>query len=429
MIFSTGKFGGSVLLPNDLSGVTAAYELSSTITPDASLDSLEVTPNYSMLPSQFTRPLSIRAKIRNAVSNTTTAGNVRIVTRGPAGDTINNQTVPFSINASTAAFIPVTNTITGFKKGVNSIRGTSIAPNDPVVKNDTLSAYFAVSDSTIARDYVDFYDMKALQSFIYGGSKSLYHSLNTNIGSLIPERPEIGQGYKLDVPITVTSITVRMTPFKSGDTTRVKIYTLDAAGKPKYAGQSALYQITPTDSATQKMTLMLTAPVTIAAGQEFMCSVTEGFNAPYVWGTPMGYEKGKTFVHSLVSFKGWATTDTISTYFGNPSTYFQTDFQRALAIRPNIRLRTDVGETTNIGKLTLSPNPTSGLINLEVAMNRAEDLVVRVTNISGQTVLTQKFDAAKSINQSLDLSQQAAGIYIVSLTTAKGTLTRKVVKE
>jgi hypothetical protein len=425
MIFSTGKFSGSVLLPNDLSGVTAAYELNTTtISPDASLDSLEVTPNYSMLPSQFVRPMSVRAKIRNAVANTTTAGSVRIVTRGPAGDTINSQTTSFNLNAATAAFIPVTNTITGFKKGLNVIRGTTITPNDPVAKNDTLRAYFAISDSTIARDYCDFYDMKALQTFIYGGSKSLYHSLGTGATMLIPERPEIGQGYKLDWPVTITSVTARITPFKSGDTTRFKVYTFDANGKPKYAGQSALYQITPQDSATQTMSLPLIAPVSIAANQDFMVSVTEGFNAPYVWGTPMGYEKGKTFIHGLVSFGGWANIDTLPV--GN---YYRESFNRALAIRPNIQLRTDIGETTNVGKLSLSPNPTSGLITLDVDMNVAEDLVVRVTNISGQTVLTKRFDAAKSINQNIDLSAQSNGIYIFSITTAKGTLTRKVVKE
>ncbi len=424
MIISTGKFtsASSQLAVTDLSGVTAAYEMSTVLTPEASIDSVAVTPNYSMLPQQFVRPLSVRTKVRNVVSNVTTAGNVRIVTRGPAGDTINNQLLPFSTNAATAAFISAPNTITNLKKGVNSIKATSIVANDPVAKNDTLSAYFAISDSTIARDYVDFYDIRALERFIYGGSSSLYHTLGNGATTLIPERPEIGQGYKLDWPVTITSVTVRIRPFASGDTTRAKIYTIDANGKPIYAGQSDRYQITAQDSATDRMVLQLAAPVTIPAGQEFMVSVTEGFNGPNVWGTPMGYEKGKTFVHSLRLYGGWANTDTLPQFT-------QERFNRALAIRPNIRLRTDIGETTNVGKLTLSPNPTSGFINLEVDMVKAEDLVVRVTNISGQTVLTQKFEAAKSINQSLDLSPYANGIYIVSLTTAKGTLTRKVVKE
>ena len=154
-----------------------------------------------------------------------------------------------------------------------------------------------------------------------------------------------------------------------------------------------------------------------------MMTMTEGFNAPAVWGTPMGYEIGSTYVHLLRTLGGWVRIDTTSNNF------LATRFNRALAIRPNIQLRTNIGETTNVGKLTLAPNPTSGVINLDVEMNVAEDLIVRVTNISGQTVLTQKFDAAKAINQSLDLSQHANGIYILSLTTAKGTLTRKIVKE
>ena len=62
-------------------------------------------------------------------------------------------------------------------------------------------------------------------------------------------------------------------------------------------------------------------------------------------------------------------------------------------------------------------------------MIAAEDVLVRVYNLSGQVVYTSKFDKVKNIQQDLDLTQQANGIYIVSLTTAKGTLTRKVVKE
>lgn len=153
-------------------------------------------------------------------------------------------------------------------------------------------------------------------------------------------------------------------------------------------------------------------------------SVTEGFDAPIVWGTTQSYQKGYTFVQANQTFGGWIRPDTLPD--GN---YYKGIFGRALAIRPNIRLRTDIGETTNVGKLTLAPNSTSGFINLGVDMVVAEDVLVRVYNLSGQVVYSSKFDKVKAIQQELDLTQQANGIYVLSLTTAKGTLTRKVVKE
>ena len=224
-------------------------------------------------------------------------------------------------------------------------------------------------------------------------------------------------------PITITSATARCKPI-SGDTTRFKVYTFNANGKPQFVGQSALYKITPADSAAQTITLPLTAPIRINANQKFMISMTEGFSAPSVWGTTQGYEPGNTFVHSLVTYGGWARLDTFP-----DGTFLKPRFARALAIRPNIQLRTGIGETTYVGKLTLSPNPISGVINLSVDMTTEEDVLVRVYNLSGQVVYTSKFDKVKNIQQDLDLTKQANGIYMVSLTTAKGTLTRKVVKE
>jgi Secretion system C-terminal sorting domain len=425
LIMSVGKFtsGSSVLLPADLSGVTLGFELGNTVLPDASVDTIQLTPNYSMLPAAFQRPLSIKTKIRNAVSFTTTAGNARVQTRNAAGVVINTQSVPFSTNALTSAFYDVPNAVTGFTKGLNSINVTSIVTNDPISRNDTLTAFLMISDSTIARDYVDFYDMPALESTLYRGANRLTHTLGTGITSLIPERPEIGQAYKMDWPITITSATARVKPGRSGDTTRFNVYTFNATGKPVFAGRSALYQITPEDSANQTITLPLIAPLNMGANQEFMITMTEGFNAPNVWGTPMGYEPGKTFIHLQRTYGGWVRIDTSS------NANLMTNYSRALAIRPNIRLRTDIGETANVTKLALSPNPTNGIINLSVDMDKAEDLVVRVYNLSGQAVLTQKYDNLKSLNQDIDLSQQANGVYIVTLTTAKGTLTRKVVKE
>jgi Secretion system C-terminal sorting domain len=420
MLMQTGKFssGTSYLLPTDLSGVTAAYEFDNLARPDASIDSLSVTPNYSIIPTPWFRPLSISAKMRNVVAFQATSGNVSIKTTSPTGVTINTQSVPFNTNATSAAFFAAPNTVTGLTKGINSIVATALVTNDPVFKNDTMSAFVQLSDSTLARDYGDFLPnvyVKFSQS-----AKSLYLQRS----ALIPERPEIGQAYKLDVPVTLTTITVRMAPTKTGDTTRVKVYRLDANRKPQYLGQSNLYQISPADSSNYSMTLPLTAPVNIAANQEFMVSVTEGFDVPGVIGTVQGHEPGSTFVHSLIAFGGWARADTM-----NSNTFTRDNFARALAIRPNFRLRTGVNEAANVAHLALSPNPTTGFVNLNLELDKTDDVLVRVFNLNGQSVVNQRFSSVAKVNQNLDLSQQANGIYVVSLTTSKGTVTRKVVKE
>jgi hypothetical protein len=419
MIISAGKFTGgtSQLLNTDLSGVTAGYELGNMIRPDASVDSLAISPNYSIVPTLLSKPITISAKMRNVVAFQTTSGNVSLQTTNASGTLINTQSVPFNTNPTAAYFVSAPNTVGGLTKGVNKIRATVQVTNDPVVQNDTLSAYVQLSDSTLARDYSDFLPNVYIKFSQFG------RSIGTGITKLIPERPEIGQAYKLDVPVTLTSVTAKISPSKSGDTTRFKVYSINASGKPQFLGQSDLYQMTPNDSATYTMTLPLTAPIRIAGGQEFMISVTEGNVSPYVISTTQGYEKGKVYLHQLATYGGWVLADTLS------NTFLRDNFARALAIRPNFQLRTDVKEASNIATLSLTPNPTNGLVQLNMALDNTDDVLVHVYNLSGQLIANQRFNAVKSINQNLDLSAQANGIYVISLTTSKGTLTRKVVKE
>lgn len=419
LIMSAGKFtsGVSTLLPTDLSGVTVGYELDNLVRPDASIDSISVTPNYSILPTPWFRPLSISAKMRNVVAFQATSGNISIKTSNAAGVAINTQSVPFNTNPTSAAFFAAPNMVTGLTKGVNKIVATAQVTNDPVFKNDTMSAFVQLSDSTLARDYGDFLPG------VYVRFSPFYKGLFVGRTMLIPERPEIGQAYKVDVPVTLTTITARVAPTKTGDTTRFKVYGFNAAGKPQYLGQSNLYQISPADSASYSITLPLTAPIRLNAGQEFMVSMTEGFDAPNVIATTQGYEKGKTFVHLQTTLGGWAASDTLS------NTFIRDNFSRALAIRPNFQLRTNVNETANVAHLALSPNPTTGFVNLNLELDKTDDVLVRVFNLNGQNVVNQRFNGVNKINQNLDLSQQANGIYVVSLTTSKGTVTRKVVKE
>ena len=128
-------------------------------------------------------------------------------------------------------------------------------------------------------------------------------------------------------------------------------------------------------------------------------------------------------MHLLTTYGGWVSSDTLS------NTFIRDNFVRALAIRPNFQLRTGVNQAANVAHLALSPNPTTGFVNLNLELDKTDDVLVRVFNLNGQSVVDQRFSGVDKVNQNLDLIQQANGIYVVSLTTSKGTLTRKVVKE
>ena len=83
-----------------------------------------------------------------------------------------------------------------------------------------------------------------------------------------------------------------------------------------------------------------------------------------------------------------------------------------------------VGENNNASNsLTLSPNPTSGIFNLQ---SEAEIKEVEIYNCIGEVVASWKVGKLKV---DVDLSSQPKGIYFVRAVTDKGTVTGKVVVE
>ncbi len=418
MVHHMGKFtsGTSSLLATDLSGVTVGYEIFPTWKQDASIDSMAIS-GYSMIPTAFAKPVTVTVKTRNVITDSTlnlpASGNIRYETRNN-GSIINTQSVPY--NLATAAITRYTTPATvTLQPGINKITANLVQPNDPVKRNDTLSGYVALTDTTLARDYVNFISTQPIVS-----NSTCFCASATRV---FVEKPEVGARYQLDKPVTITSVTAKIGPYRSGDTTRMKVYTINAQGKPIYAGQTNLTFITPADSAAQTLTLSLQTPVTIAANQEFMVSITEGFNAPYVLSTTQGYQYGKTMAYAIESLGGWQLADTLTVNF------LRASFMRAVAIRPNFRIRTDNEELNAVSSFQVSPNPTNGLVNVEIQLEKNTDATLRVYSLNGQTVQQQRMEAVKTINTQVDLSSFANGIYLISVTTPNGVVTRKVVKQ
>ncbi len=128
-------------------------------------------------------------------------------------------------------------------------------------------------------------------------------------------------------------------------------------------------------------------------------------------------------VYALTTLGGWQNADTIA------NTFFAGQFQKALAIRPNFQIRTNTNQISDISNFTVAPNPTNGLLNLNIETSQMEDMQIRIYNLNGQMVMNTYLEKANNIQKTIDLSSQANGVYMVSLITSKGIITRKVVKE
>ncbi len=86
------------------------------------------------------------------------------------------------------------------------------------------------------------------------------------------------------------------------------------------------------------------------------------------------------------------------------------------------------GELAQLNNLEVYPNPTEGMLNVSFETEDANGLEVRITNAVGQVVFT---DARNYFNgtyrNTIDVSNLAAGNYMLQVLTEKGMLNTKVV--
>lgn len=80
------------------------------------------------------------------------------------------------------------------------------------------------------------------------------------------------------------------------------------------------------------------------------------------------------------------------------------------------------------GKLLLSPNPTSGLVNLQFLDFEMDDYVMTVYDVVGKLIKMEnmKIHAASQSSQ-LDLAALAKGTYLIRIASEEGVMVRKVV--
>jgi hypothetical protein len=78
------------------------------------------------------------------------------------------------------------------------------------------------------------------------------------------------------------------------------------------------------------------------------------------------------------------------------------------------------------GKMAIYPNPSNGVINVQY--NDVPVTNIDVVNVLGQVVKSIKLDSSKSgISESIDLSENANGIYIINVSTNETSSSYKVV--
>ena len=80
-------------------------------------------------------------------------------------------------------------------------------------------------------------------------------------------------------------------------------------------------------------------------------------------------------------------------------------------------------------KMDISPNPVGkdGYLNIDVALERASDALLRVMSVDGQLVAEQVLAKFEKQNIQLEVANYAAGAYFVQIITESGLLTKKFI--
>ncbi|MCC6727553.1 MAG: T9SS type A sorting domain-containing protein, partial [Saprospiraceae bacterium] len=94
-------------------------------------------------------------------------------------------------------------------------------------------------------------------------------------------------------------------------------------------------------------------------------------------------------------------------------------------------LPSGTGEAQPFGHLAVSPNPSAGQFVLELEAMESGNANINVTDVTGQLVFAEKFEAMAHVAQrrNIDLTAMPAGIYFLKITSGERSGVAKLVIE
>jgi hypothetical protein len=81
------------------------------------------------------------------------------------------------------------------------------------------------------------------------------------------------------------------------------------------------------------------------------------------------------------------------------------------------------------GTLSIYPNPTRGLFNVEFATAASKDVEISIVNMVGQVISTDVVRVNGVYQNQFDLSEASAGVYFITFKTDEGVLTERITVE
>lgn len=80
-----------------------------------------------------------------------------------------------------------------------------------------------------------------------------------------------------------------------------------------------------------------------------------------------------------------------------------------------------------IADLSVYPNPSNGMFTASMVLESASDVTVSVVDMTGNKVYESTDKSVKEMNKHINLSNAAAGVYIMNVKTDKGSTNQRIV--
>ena len=89
----------------------------------------------------------------------------------------------------------------------------------------------------------------------------------------------------------------------------------------------------------------------------------------------------------------------------------------------------NINEELATSTVGVYPNPTSGMVTLNINDEAATEFVVNIYNVTGALVSSTTFALNGGVlNENIDLSSYVNGIYMIRISTGNDVITQKIIK-
>lgn len=91
-----------------------------------------------------------------------------------------------------------------------------------------------------------------------------------------------------------------------------------------------------------------------------------------------------------------------------------------------IEMSSNVDEIVSLEAMSIYPNPASTILNMDLQFTQEEELSIRLVDLSGRVIIPAINFITRDLSYSMDLSNMSSGIYLLNISTPKGSIYQRV---